>query len=120
MKLYPLVPKQIAADKKQKGDIAMKIEISEQALDWFKAEVGLESGSKVRFFSQIYGTSPIREGYALAFTIDNDSRGAAVQTVADGITFFVNETDIWFFDGHDLYVEYNEAKDEVEYRYEEA
>ncbi len=95
----------------------MKIKISERALEWFKEEVGLEQGDKIRFYSQIYGTSPVREGYALAFTVDNDSKEAAVQTVADDITFYVNETDIWFFDGHDLYVEYNEGKDEVEYKY---
>ncbi|MEQ6390446.1 HesB/YadR/YfhF family protein [Bacillaceae bacterium S4-13-58] len=95
----------------------MKIEISEKALDWFKEEVGLEQGDKIHFYTQIYGTSPVREGYALAFTVDNDSRDAGVSTTKDGITFFINETDIWFFDGHDLYVEYNEAKDEVEYKY---
>ncbi|QDP41170.1 HesB/YadR/YfhF family protein [Radiobacillus deserti] len=95
----------------------MKIEVSEKALRWFQEEVGLENGDKVRFFTQIYGTSPIREGYGLAFTIDSDSKEAAAHTVSDGITFFVNETDVWFFDDYNLYVDYDEAKDEVEYRY---
>ncbi|MDQ0226841.1 HesB/YadR/YfhF family protein [Bacillus sp. 7586-K] len=95
----------------------MKIEISEKAIHWFKEEVGLETGNKVRFFSQIYGTSPIQEGYALAFTINNDSKDAAVHTVKDGITFFIEESDLWFFKGHDLSVEYNEQIDELEYRY---
>ncbi|WP_338450956.1 HesB/YadR/YfhF family protein [Niallia oryzisoli] len=95
----------------------MKIVISEKALHWFKEEVGLESGNKVRFFTKIYGTSPVQEGYSLAFTIDNDPGNVAVETVSDGITFFIEESDLWFFDGHDLYVEYNEAIDEVEYKY---
>lgn len=95
----------------------MKIEISEKALQWFKEEVEVEKGDKIRFFIQIYGTSPVQEGFSLAFTVDNDARDAAVQTVTDGITFFVNETDLWFFNGHDLYVEYNETLDEVEYKY---
>ncbi|WP_315970018.1 HesB/YadR/YfhF family protein [Bacillus massilinigeriensis] len=97
--------------------VLMKIEISDRALQWFKEEVGLEKGNKVRFYTQIYGTSPIQEGYALAFTIDNDSRNAAVSTVLDDITFFIEESDLWFFNGHDLYVEYNDANDEVEYKY---
>ncbi|MEW9109970.1 HesB/YadR/YfhF family protein [Cytobacillus gottheilii] len=95
----------------------MKIQISDKALQWFKDEVGLEPGKKVRFYSQIYGTSPVQEGYALAFTIDNDSRNAVVETVSDGITFFVEDADLWFFNGHDLYVDYNEKSDEVEYDY---
>lgn len=95
----------------------MEIEVSEKALHWFKEEVGLEKGNKVRFFTQIYGTSPIREGYGLAFTIDDDSRESIVQTTADGITFYINESDEWFFDGHNLHVEYDDAKDEVEYKY---
>lgn len=95
----------------------MKIVISEKALQWFKEEVGLESGNKVRFFTKIYGTSPVQEGYSLAFTIDNEPGNAAVETVSDGITFFIEESDLWFFDGHDLHIEYNEAIDEVEYKY---
>jgi len=95
----------------------MKIGVSEKALDWFKEEVELEAGSKVRFFTQIYGTSPIQEGYALAFTIDNSPRNVAVQTVSGGITFFIEEADLWFFNGHDLYVEYNETNNELEYKY---
>lgn len=95
----------------------MKIDISDKALQWFKEEVELEKGNKVRFFIQIYGTSPVQEGFSLAFTVDNDTRDAAVETIADGITFFVNESDLWFFNGHDLAVEYNESLDEVEYKY---
>ncbi|GAA0306377.1 uncharacterized protein YneR [Gracilibacillus halotolerans] len=95
----------------------MKIEVSEKALQWFKDEVGLEQGDSVRFFTQIYGSSPIQEGYALAFTIENDLSDASVQVESDGITFFVNETDLWFFKDYNLYVEYDEKLDEVEYQY---
>lgn len=98
----------------------MKIEVSDEALHWFKEEVGLEEGNKVRFFSKIYGSSPVQEGFSLAFTIDNDSKNAAVQTESDGITFFVEEPDLWFFNGHDLFVSYNEALDEVEYKYNKS
>ena len=40
-----------------------------------------------------------------------------MHTVKDGITFFIEESDLWFFKGHDLSVEYNEQIDELEYRY---
>lgn len=95
----------------------MKIEISEKALHWFKDEVGVEEGNKVRFFTKIYGTSPIQEGYSLAFTIGEDTRDIAAHTVLQGITFFIEESDLWFFDGHDLHVEFNKVNDELEYKY---
>ncbi|AYV68699.1 HesB/YadR/YfhF family protein [Niallia circulans] len=95
----------------------MKILVSKEAIKWFKEEVGLEEGSAIRFYSQIYGTSPIQEGYALAFTIDTLHEDVAVQTVSEGLTFFIEDADLWFFNGHDLYVEYNNNIDELEYRY---
>ncbi|MBD8071561.1 HesB/YadR/YfhF family protein [Bacillus sp. PS06] len=95
----------------------MKIEISEGALHWFKEEVGLEAGKGVKFYPQAYGSSPVQESFSLAFTIDNDWREAAVHTNSGGITFFLEETDLWFFNGHDLYVDYDETKDELEYKY---
>jgi len=95
----------------------MKIVISERALLWFKEEVGLKEGSGVKFYPQAYGTSPVQENFALGFTIDHDSREAAVRTVSEGITFFIEESALWFFNDHDFYIEYNEANDELEYKY---
>jgi len=95
----------------------MKIHISDQALEWFKRDVRLVSGDKVRFYTKIYGTSPIREGYALGFTVDTDATSAAYEVVRDGITFFINESDMWFFDEYELSVVYDEKLDEVTYEY---
>jgi len=95
----------------------MKIEISEKGINYFINEIGTEEGSKVRFYTQIYGTSPIQPGYALAFTLDDDLSNAAVHTVEKGITFFIGEADLWFFNGHDLFIDYNETNDELEYNY---
>jgi uncharacterized protein YneR len=95
----------------------MKIEVNERVLRWFKEEVGLEEGSAVKFYPQAYGSSPVQESFALAFTIDNDLKEVAVHTVSDDITFFIEDSDLWFFNGHDLYVEYNQANDELEYKY---
>ncbi|OCA85732.1 HesB/YadR/YfhF family protein [Bacillus sp. FJAT-27225] len=94
----------------------MKINISKEALRWFKDEVGVESGSHVKFFAKIYGSSPVQENFSLGFSVE-DPVDAAVSTEVDGILFYADETDIWFFNGHDLYVEYNEEYDEVEYKY---
>lgn len=98
----------------------MIIKVSNDAINWFKEEVGLTAGKAVRFYPQIYGTSPVQEGFALAFTIEDKPSKVTINTEVEGITLFVEETDLWFFNGHDLYVEYNGAIDELEYKYEKS
>ncbi|WP_414045264.1 HesB/YadR/YfhF family protein [Macrococcus equi] len=95
----------------------MNIYISDRALQWFKDEVDLKSGDSVKFFAKIYGASKIQESHSLAFTVDPDSDKAVAKTEADGITFFVNENDEWFFKDYDLYIEYDEKLQEVAYDY---
>ena len=95
----------------------MKISISEAAVKWFKEEVGLGDRGKIKFYSQIYGTSPVQKNYALAFTVDNEPIDMAVKTEIDGVTFYIESSDLWFFNGHDLHVDYNEKKEELEYSY---
>lgn len=98
----------------------MELVVNSEAVQWFKEEVGLEEGQKVRFFSKIYGSSPIRENNSLVFDVDNDDSKAVVSTSVDGITFFVNEADLWYFDGYDLLVEYNNVLEEVAYAYQKG
>ncbi|WP_462408618.1 HesB/YadR/YfhF family protein [Neobacillus sp. Marseille-QA0830] len=97
----------------------MEIVISEQAFKWFKDDVGLKSGDKVRFYVKIYGSSPVQEGYTLAFTKE-DPLDIAVSIEQDGVLFFIEESDLWYFDGHDLHVNYHELEDELEYNYIKA
>lgn len=94
----------------------MKIVITQEAFNWFKEEMDVKKGDHVKFYAKIYGSSPVQEGYALGFSKD-DPIDMAVSTEVEGVIFFVDETDLWFFDGHDLHVEYNEKLDEVEFKY---
>ncbi|WP_071394885.1 HesB/YadR/YfhF family protein [Bacillus tuaregi] len=95
----------------------MQMVIHDTALKWFKEEMGLEAGEKVKFFAKIYGSSPVQENYTLGFTRDNEPIDVGVSVEKDGIVFYVEASDIWYFDGHDLHVHYNEAIDEVEFEY---
>jgi len=99
------------------GVKSMNITVSPAALAWFKDEMGLKEGDKIKFYVQIYGSSPVQKNYALGFAKDNEPIDAAVSVKADGIEFYVEESDAWFFDGHDLHVDYNPEKDELVYTY---
>ncbi|KMK76197.1 HesB/YadR/YfhF family protein [Alkalihalobacillus pseudalcaliphilus] len=95
----------------------MKIVVSEAAASWFKEDFGMDKDDKIKFYSQIYGTSPIQENYALAFAKESQPIDIAVQTEKNGVTFYVEETHLWFFDGHDLYVDYDSNEDELSFDY---
>lgn len=94
----------------------MKIVISNQALKWFQGEIGMKKGDKVKFYTQFYGSSSVQQSYSLAFSKD-DPINITTSTELEGILFYVEETDLWYFDGHDLHVEYNEQDDELEFKY---
>jgi len=40
-----------------------------------------------------------------------------VKTEKEGLTFFIEGSDLWFFNGHDLFVDYNKQVDELEFSY---
>lgn len=95
----------------------MDIIISKSALQWFKGEVELKTGEKVKFYPKVYGNSPVQEGFSLGFTVDNEPIDMITKFESEGMLFYIEERDLWFFNGHDLHVNYNEEKDEVEYSY---
>ncbi|MHC0037763.1 HesB/YadR/YfhF family protein [Pseudoneobacillus sp. C159] len=95
----------------------MKLTISDSALKWFKQIIGVQKGGNIRFYAKLYGSSPVQESYSLGFSKDEDPIDIAVRYEADGILFFIEESDVWYFNGHDLHVEYHEQEDELEYQY---
>lgn len=95
----------------------MEIIISQNALNWFKDSMDLKNGDRVKFYSKIYGSSPVQPNFALGFTQDNDPVDMAVLTKLDGIEFYVENSDVWFFDGHDLHVDYDIEEDELKFNY---
>jgi uncharacterized protein YneR len=95
----------------------MEIIISNSAVQWFKDEVGLKKGNKVKFYAQIYGKSAVQENFAIGFSVDNEPIDMIVKTETEGLVFYIEGTDLWFFNGHDLHVDYNEKKDELDFNY---
>lgn len=97
----------------------MKIEITDRARQWFKDEIGINQGDSVRFFGKYGGSSPIQTGFSLGIELSapNVPLGS---TEVDGVTYFVEEADEWYFRGHDLKVDYNEEMDEPSYEYVNA
>ncbi|BCB03786.1 HesB/YadR/YfhF family protein [Bacillus sp. KH172YL63] len=94
----------------------MNIHISEKALFWFKDEMLVEEGGQVRFYVRYGGSSPLHDSFSLGVTKD-EPVDIGEQVVVEDRTFFIEERDLWFFDGHDLYVEFDETLQEPSYEY---
>ncbi|WP_047375247.1 HesB/YadR/YfhF family protein [Exiguobacterium sp. ZOR0005] len=82
----------------------MKINVTEEALQFFKDEMEVESGQTVRLFAKYGGSTDLTHGFSVG-VITEDIDNAAVETEADGIRFVVAEQDEWLFQGQDVNVE---------------
>ncbi|WP_335868963.1 HesB/YadR/YfhF family protein [Bacillus sp. 2205SS5-2] len=94
----------------------MDIYISTDAKKWFKREMELSDGDYIRFYVRYGGSSPLHEGFSLGLSKE-EPLDLSVKKADDGVTYFIDEKDVWYFDGHDLYVEFNEELDEPRYEY---
>ncbi|WP_033544021.1 HesB/YadR/YfhF family protein [Planococcus sp. CAU13] len=94
----------------------MEIKISTDAFDWFHNEMEVSAGESVRFFVR-YGGSGLQPGFSLGVTKDQPHE-AAVEVEEDQVKYFIEQSDLWYFDGHDLSVSVNDELDELDYSYE--
>ncbi|CUS26080.1 hypothetical protein FC70_GL000523 [Paucilactobacillus oligofermentans DSM 15707 = LMG 22743] len=95
----------------------MKITVTKQASNWFHNEMGLKSGNGVRFFGKVYGKTPVHDGFSIGMARDDRALHASSTTEYDGVRYFVDGLDDWFFKGYDLTVDYDEKTDGPKYEY---
>lgn len=102
-----------------KRDGYMKICISDKALQWFKEEMDASENDYIRFYARYGGSSPFHEAFSLGMNRETP-HDLAVETVIDGIHFYIEKDDVWFFNDHDLYVNVNETLEELVYDYKKS
>jgi uncharacterized protein YneR len=95
----------------------MEIKISDQAAAWYEQEMDIKEGSFVRFFARYGGASPIQQGFSLGLSLEEPQSDVGAESQKNGITYYILEKDQWYFDGHDLKVEFNEKAGEPDYQY---
>lgn len=93
----------------------MKFEVTPQAAQWYIKELHLNEGDSIKFFGKVYGT---REGFSFAITKEPATNPYKVETV-EGIHFYIEKTDQWFFEDISLVVALNKEGTEPEFNYEE-
>ncbi|MFC4356236.1 HesB/YadR/YfhF family protein [Chryseomicrobium palamuruense] len=94
----------------------MKITVTEDAMNWFQTEMEAISGESIQFYARYGGSSKLHEGFTLGLTkSEPDEVGVSLEQ--QGIRFFIEEQDLWYFDNHDLIVNLNEDRHEIEFDY---
>lgn len=81
----------------------MKIKITEEALSYFKDEMGAKAGDTIRFFAKYGGSTDLTQGFSVGVHMEDVPRPVA-EEVVDGIRFAVSDQDEWLFQGEDVSV----------------
>ncbi|GAA0371145.1 HesB/YadR/YfhF family protein [Bacillus horti] len=96
----------------------MEIKVTQPALHWFQREMDVKEKDAVRFFARYGGCSTVQSGFSIGVNKESPKEIGAQDTVGD-VLFFIEKNDLWYFDGKNLTVKYNQKLDEIEYVYEE-
>jgi uncharacterized protein YneR len=97
----------------------MKIILSTEALNWFKEEMAAETGDSIKFFARYGGASPLHDGFSLGVRME-DPDEVAFETEHNGVQYYIERRDEWYFLEHDLHVNVDPKLDELIYSYEKA
>lgn len=94
----------------------MKINITNDAVEWFKEEYELEKGS-FRFFVRYGGIGGQIPGFSLGVHLEapNDVHASYTQ---DETTFFVTQSDAWYFEDRDLKITLDDQLQEPAFTYQ--
>jgi uncharacterized protein YneR len=95
----------------------MKLTITDPAGEWFRQEMHVEAGEAVRFFVRYGGHGTVQSGYSLGIEKEKP-RNSGLHTVKEGITFFIEQEDLWYFDNKDLLVDYDANNEEILFKVE--
>lgn len=93
----------------------MKIKITDEVAQWYKDEFLIDKPTHLRFFVR-YGFGGLIPGFSLGVSEDEPKQIHTATRVND-ITFFVEETDAWYFEGKDLSIKLNKTRHEPEFLY---
>ncbi|GGE09014.1 hypothetical protein GCM10011571_07960 [Marinithermofilum abyssi] len=94
---------------------SLQIDVAPAALKWFQREMGARPGDTIRLVAKYKaetGCCDVHQGCGFRLSFEEPNRPAAI-TRMDGISFFVEEQDLWNFEGDLLTVSYDQTADEL-------
>lgn len=95
----------------------MALTITPAAHDWYKEELGLTSGDSIRIFGKYGGSTNVHVGFSTGINMISPV-DALSQTEVEGITYFTESSDEWFFANFGLLVDIDPILNEPFYTYQ--
>ncbi|MDR7001731.1 hypothetical protein [Neobacillus niacini] len=96
----------------------MFITIDEKATAWFTKEFEMNKPFNIRMFPQYAGFGEKNKGYSLAFSAEMPANMGYSKEI-NGITFFVEGNDVWFFEDTQTLLSVDDRLDELQVTYRE-
>lgn len=93
----------------------MKIHVSDEAAIWYKDEMNLKDGDTIRLYPRYGGFNSFQRGFSLGIS-NEQFDDVGVKAEKSGVIFYIEVKDLWYFDKHDLFIEFNEKLQEPEFR----
>ena len=95
----------------------MEIELSNNAVSWFKEELELPEGDKVlQFFVRYGGEFQLKQGFSPALKKKKkEDVEIGYENHYDGLDVVIAEKDLWYFEDHNLFIDVNDGIDEISY-----
>lgn len=93
----------------------MKIHVTMQSAEWYREELDVDN-SYIRLFVRYGGVGGRIPGFSLGINFEEPVSPIASLTM-DGLHFFIEETDAWYFDNFDVNISLDEELDEPRFTY---
>ncbi|HLR63816.1 MAG TPA: hypothetical protein VK075_00095 [Pseudogracilibacillus sp.] len=94
----------------------MNIHLSEEVVAWYKRELDLEEGMYIRFFVRYGGFGGQLPSFSLGVNIEEPTEVYSSKEL-EGVTFYVEADDAWYFEEKDVHVHLDEKNDEPFFEY---
>lgn len=94
----------------------MEIFITNEAVEWFKKEYDIQNKATVRFFVRYGGFGGNIPAFSLGVNLELPNT-VYTSTTINEVTFYVEESDAWYFEDKNLYVSFNEKLSEPKFEY---
>lgn len=94
----------------------MELKVTPQATKWFKDELLLTEGDSLRIYGKYGGATNVHVGFSTGIEATS-ANNPMLEVKIDGIYFFTEEADEWFFADYSLEIDLDEKTNEPSYTY---
>lgn len=94
----------------------MDINISSEAVEWFKSEYEIENNADLRLFVRYGGFGGNIPAFSLGVNIEEPNNIHASVEI-DDVRFYVEDSDKWYFEDKNLFISINEKLNEPKFEY---